>query len=117
MSGQLHAPATLPPGTYWIVGWVNPRASLDDVVKRKFLTLPGLELRPLGRPARSQSLHRLRYPGSYLGTKRKKIWDRVITLCFECAKYEPKVRRWRKETRNREEWVPVMKEAKARRAP
>jgi hypothetical protein len=34
---------------------VNPRAGLDDVEKRKVLTLPGLELRPLGRPARSQS--------------------------------------------------------------
>jgi hypothetical protein len=43
---------------------VNPRAGLDDVEKSKFLTLPGLELRPLGRPARSQSLYRLRYPGS-----------------------------------------------------
>jgi hypothetical protein len=32
--------------------------------KRKFLTLPGLELPPLRRPARSQSLYRLRYPGS-----------------------------------------------------
>jgi hypothetical protein len=31
--------------------------------KRKFLFLPGLELRPLRRPARSQSLYRLRYPG------------------------------------------------------
>jgi hypothetical protein len=31
---------------------------------RKFLTLPGLELRLLGRPAGSQSLYRLRYPGS-----------------------------------------------------
>jgi hypothetical protein len=31
--------------------------------KRKFFTLPGLELRTLGRPARSQSLYRLRYPG------------------------------------------------------
>jgi hypothetical protein len=30
---------------------VDPRAGLDDVEKRKFLTLPGLELRPLGRPA------------------------------------------------------------------
>jgi hypothetical protein len=39
---------------------VDPRASLDDVQKRKFLTLPELELRPLGRPARSQSLYRLR---------------------------------------------------------
>jgi hypothetical protein len=30
------------------------------------LILPGLELRPLGRPGRSQSLYRLRYPGSFL---------------------------------------------------
>jgi hypothetical protein len=37
------------PGTHWIGGWVDPRAGLDDVEK----TLPGLELRPLGRPARS----------------------------------------------------------------
>jgi hypothetical protein len=40
-------------GTHWIGGWVGPRAGLDDLKKRKFLTLPGLELRPLGRPARS----------------------------------------------------------------
>jgi hypothetical protein len=33
--------------------------------KRKFLTPPGLELRPLSRPARSQSLYRLRYPILY----------------------------------------------------
>jgi hypothetical protein len=37
------------PGTHWIRGWVGPRAGLDDVKKRKFLTLPGLELRPLCR--------------------------------------------------------------------
>jgi hypothetical protein len=43
---------------------VDPRVGLDDVEKRKFLTLPGLELRPIGRPARSQSPYRLRYPGS-----------------------------------------------------
>jgi hypothetical protein len=43
---------------------VDSRAGLDDVQKRKFLTLPGLELRPLGRPTRSQSLYGLRYPGS-----------------------------------------------------
>jgi hypothetical protein len=49
--------------THWIGGWVDPRAGLDDVEKIKFLTLPGLELRPLGRPD-SQSLYRLRYPGS-----------------------------------------------------
>jgi hypothetical protein len=68
VSGQLHAPAALPPGeithgTHSIGGEVGPRASLDDVEKR-FWTLPQLELRPLGRPARSQSPYRLRYPGS-----------------------------------------------------
>jgi hypothetical protein len=43
---------------------VSPTDGLDDEEKGKFLTLPGLELRPLGRPAGSQSLYRLRYPGS-----------------------------------------------------
>jgi hypothetical protein len=50
--------------THWIEGSVGPRAGLDDVVKRTFFNLPGLELRPLGRPSRSQLLYRLRYPGS-----------------------------------------------------
>jgi hypothetical protein len=45
-------------------GWVDPRAGLEDLEKSKFLTLPGLELRPLRRPARSQSVYRLRYSGS-----------------------------------------------------
>jgi hypothetical protein len=58
-------PGERAPGTHWIRGWVDPRAGLDDLEKRKFLTIPGPELRPLGRPARSQSLYRLRYPGSY----------------------------------------------------
>jgi hypothetical protein len=39
--------------THWIGGWVDPRAGLDDVEKRKFLTLPGLELGPLGHLAHS----------------------------------------------------------------
>jgi hypothetical protein len=34
------------PGTHWIGSWVGPRAGLDDVEKRKFLTIPGLELWP-----------------------------------------------------------------------
>jgi hypothetical protein len=46
----------------WIEGWVGPRTGLDDVEKRKILTLPGLEICPLARPPRSQSLYRLRYP-------------------------------------------------------
>jgi hypothetical protein len=44
------------PGTHWVGGWV---AGLDDMEKRKFLTLPGLDC-----PARSQSVYRLRHPGS-----------------------------------------------------
>jgi hypothetical protein len=59
-------PGEITPCTHWIGGWVNPRADLDDVENRKFLTLPGLELRTLGRPARSQSLYRLRYPGCHM---------------------------------------------------
>jgi hypothetical protein len=52
---------------------VDPRAGLGDVEKRKFLTLPGHELRPLGHPARSQSLYRLHYPGLVCPTNGK-IW-------------------------------------------
>jgi hypothetical protein len=33
--------------------WVGPRAGPDDVEKRKFLALPGLELWRLGRQGRS----------------------------------------------------------------
>jgi hypothetical protein len=54
-------PGERAPGTHWIGGWVGPRPGLNDVEKRKFLTLPGLELRPLSPPARSQSLYRLRF--------------------------------------------------------
>jgi hypothetical protein len=61
VSGQHHVPAALPrekaPGTHWIGGWVDPRASLDDVEKRKFWILLGLELQPLDHPAQSQSLY------------------------------------------------------------
>jgi hypothetical protein len=59
-TGQLHAPAALPLGidTHWI-GWVGARTVLDYGKMRKTLPLPELELRPLGRPARSQSLYRV----------------------------------------------------------
>jgi hypothetical protein len=43
---------------------------------------PGLELRPLGRPARSQSLCRLRYPDSpiYFGglSKVRESWFSLV---------------------------------------
>jgi hypothetical protein len=48
VSGQLHAPAALPPGRSprypFVGGWVDPRAGLDDMEKWQFFTLPGLEL-------------------------------------------------------------------------
>jgi hypothetical protein len=43
---------------------VDPRSGLDDVEKKNFLTLLGLELRLLGRPASNQLLYLLSYPGS-----------------------------------------------------
>jgi hypothetical protein len=57
-------PGRFTPCTYWIGGWVGPKAGLNDMEKKKFLTPPGLELPPLGRQASSQSLYRLSYPGS-----------------------------------------------------
>jgi hypothetical protein len=42
-------PWKIAPGIHRLEGWVT----LDNVEKRKFFTLPGLELRPLGRAARS----------------------------------------------------------------
>jgi hypothetical protein len=45
---------------------MEPRAGMNEVEKREFLILPGFELRSLGRPSRSYSLCRLRYPGSIL---------------------------------------------------
>jgi hypothetical protein len=52
------------PETHGIDDWVGPRTGLDAVEKRIILPLLGLELQPLGRPARSHSLYRLSYPGS-----------------------------------------------------
>jgi hypothetical protein len=54
-------PGEIAPGTHWIGDWVDPRAGLDDMEKRKFLTIPGLELRTLGRPGCSHSIYRLNY--------------------------------------------------------
>jgi hypothetical protein len=52
---------------------VGPRTDLDDVERRKLLALPGLEFRLLDRPARSQSLYRMRYPGFKTAYKKPKI--------------------------------------------
>jgi hypothetical protein len=53
------------PSIHRIGGWVGPRAGLDGMEKWKFLTLPGLELRPLDHAARIQSLCRLSYRGTW----------------------------------------------------
>jgi hypothetical protein len=45
---------------------VDPTSGLDDMENRKFFALPELELRPLCRPTRSQSLYQLCYPGSLM---------------------------------------------------
>jgi hypothetical protein len=72
---------------------VGSRAGLDEVEKRKFLTLQDLELRPLCRPARSQSLYQQRYPGSLHGLQAfQKIYKAVYltyvelthTSCDQC---------------------------------
>jgi hypothetical protein len=59
--------------THWIGGWVGLRAGLDGMEKWKFLTLLELELRPLGRPIRSQSLYRLRYPDSMVRLRNHEL--------------------------------------------
>jgi len=50
--GQFHAPSAFTPGeraprTHWIGGWLNPRAGLDAVAKRKipFSPLSEMEIR------------------------------------------------------------------------
>jgi hypothetical protein len=58
---------------YGGVDMCGPRVGLDDMEKRKSLTIPGLELRPLGCPTRSQSLYQLRYPGGEQGAEEN-IW-------------------------------------------
>jgi hypothetical protein len=67
--GQRHAPAALYPrerttGTHCTGGWVGPRAGLDiEATGKIFSPLPGIEPRPPGRPASSQTLYWLSYPG------------------------------------------------------
>jgi hypothetical protein len=68
------------PDTYCIGGWAGPRAGLNDMEKWKFLTLPGLELRPLGRPASSQSLYWHRLCIGYETQDRGRATDGWITF-------------------------------------
>jgi hypothetical protein len=87
-------PGEKAPGTHWIGYRVGPRVALGAVRKRKVLTVQGLELRTLGRPAHSQSLYRLSYPGSQE--------EGVSLLTFWTARYsflppeERNIKRFRK---------------------
>jgi hypothetical protein len=45
-------------------GWMDQGTGLNDVERRQLLLLPKVEIRPLGRTARSKLLYRLRYRGS-----------------------------------------------------
>jgi hypothetical protein len=59
------------PATPWIGGWVGPRAGLDDVKRRNILSLPGLEIRPLGDTSHSLPLSHRVALHVLLGLKRK----------------------------------------------
>jgi hypothetical protein len=63
--GRAFTPGERTPGTHCTGGWVGPRAGLDTEPREKILLpLPGIEPRSSGRPARSQTLYCLSYPGS-----------------------------------------------------
>jgi hypothetical protein len=75
------------PGTHCIGGLVDPRAGLDDMEKWKFLTLPGLELRPLGRPGLEKSndiRNRIRNLPACSIVPRRKLVKFVFMLCTFC---------------------------------
>jgi hypothetical protein len=80
-------PGERTPETYRIGVWVSPRAGLDDLEKKKFLTLPGLEPWPLGRPALSQPLYWLRYPKTKC-INLLKCYSDVTLLLFSTEQYK-----------------------------
>jgi hypothetical protein len=65
--GRAFTPGERNPGTHCTGGWVGPRAGLDTEARGKILfPQPGIEPLSPGRPARSQTLYCLSYPGSYM---------------------------------------------------
>ena len=75
MRGQRHAPAALypreRPGIHCTEGWVGPRDGLDRFGKSR-----PTGIRSPDRPARSQSLYRLRYPAHMASVGR--YWFTVV---------------------------------------
>jgi hypothetical protein len=71
VDGQRHALAALPPGKTrcpFIGGWVYPRAGLDGCGKPR-----PTGIRSPDRPARWESLYRLRYSGPDVGVRERKL--------------------------------------------
>jgi hypothetical protein len=60
---------------------MGSRTGLDDMENRKFLLLSGLELRLLGRQARSQSLYRLRHPDLEIAKKVLLKCVKIPNIC------------------------------------
>jgi hypothetical protein len=91
------------PGTHWTGGWVDPRADLDTVSKRKISSPPpGIEPRSSDCLARSQSLYRLSYPGCHYLHEHCKIrsqgesqarlgFSAVVSTCngMKCHLWKP----------------------------
>jgi hypothetical protein len=71
MSGQLLILASLPAGTNasmrCLVGYIDsvPSIGLEDMERRKILSVPAIELLPFDRRASNQWPYRLLNPGSY----------------------------------------------------
>jgi hypothetical protein len=61
-------------GAHRIGGWVGHRTGLNDAERKTSYPLPRLELRPIGRPARSQSLYRLPNTFQNWDVHRRDTW-------------------------------------------
>jgi hypothetical protein len=67
------------PGTHCVRGWVGPRAGLDGCGKSR-----PTGIRSPDRPARSESLYRLRYPGPY-PTVSFAYYSRTMAQCMHVS--------------------------------
>jgi hypothetical protein len=99
--GQRHAPAALysreRPGTHCTEGWVGPRSGLDRCGKSR-----PTGVRSPDRPARSQSLYRLRYPAHILHVCVSKIrlkQNYLYIFFFICNHIPTKISRNTRGTR------------------
>jgi hypothetical protein len=76
-------PYEISPAMNWLWGWLGQSFSLDNVEKRKYLTLTILELQTLFPPSRSQSLYRLCSSGSRLSDVPSKLWPLLLLIFFD----------------------------------